>query len=286
MTNSKILRTISFFFAAVLAFSSLIFSVSAAENAVISLANASGKAGETVTISVNLSQNPGLIAMKLDVAFDAAKLELVGVSDTSKLNGGATSPNYEGGSHTLYWEDGLANANNTETGTIATMTFKLKEDCDKADVSISGVAYDYDLNTINVSASGSTITNTDATTATAPTTAKPTTTKPTTQKPTTTKNNTTTTKRVTTTRNTVVEFETESVETTEESTTDFLALFETTTEESTTEGITEESTTEEVEEEKGSTISRTRAILIVLFACLVIVGVAIIVSMVRKIKRG
>ena len=288
MTNSKIARSFCFIIAALIAFSSLVFSVNAADNAVVSIANASGKAGETVTVSVDLSQNPGIIAMELNVAFDSSKLELVSASDAGKLNGYGSSSSYEGSSYTLYWEDGIATANNSATGTIATMTFKLKENCDKADVSISGVGYDTDLNTVNVSASGGTITNTEATTA--PTTTKPTTTNPTTTKPTTTKPSTTkktsTTKKATTTKNNIVEFETEEIiSTSEESTTDFLSLFETTTEESTTEAVTEESTTEP-EDEGGSTLSRTKIILIILMACFAIVGVAVIVSMVRKTKRG
>lgn len=287
MKNTTTKRFICFIFATVLALSSLVFSVSAADNAVVSIGNASGKAGETVTVSVDLSQNPGVIAMELNVAFDSSKLELVSASDTGKLNGYGSSSTYEGSAYTLYWEDGIATTNNSATGTIATMTFRLKEDCDKADVSISGTGYDTDLNTVNVSASGGTITNTQATTA--PTTTKPTTTKPTTTKPSTTKPTTTkkasTTKKVTTTRN-IVEFETEEIiSTTEESTTDFILLFETTTEESTTEAATEESTTEPEEEEK-STLSRTKIILIILMACFAIVGVAVIVSMVRKTKRG
>lgn len=287
MTNSKLTRFITFILAITLAFSSLVFCVSAADNAVVSVASASGKTGETVTVSVDLSQNPGIIAMELNVSFDSSKLELVSASDAGKLNGYGSSPSYEGGAYTLYWEDGTATANNSATGTIATMTFKLKEGCDKATVSISGNGYDTDLNTISVSASSSTISNTSSTTATtAPSTTKPTTTKPTTTKPTTTKKNTTTTtKKSSTTTNYVVDLEEDILSTTEESTTDLFALFETTTEEPTTETTTEETTTEP-EDEGPSTLSKTKIVLIILMACFAVVGVAVIVSMVRKAKRG
>ena len=269
------------------------FSTTAAStpgNASVSVGSASGKAGDTVTVNVDLTQNPGVIAMQLNVGYDEKQLELVNVSNSGVLNGYNSPSTYGGGSYTLNWEDGLSSTNNNGTGTVATLTFKLKEDCDKANVTVSGKGHNADVNTVSVSGASGTITNTTPTTTTTttkPTTTKPTTTKPSTTKPATTKSSATRATTVPYTRsyneqNTYpVDFELSTTE--EESTTDLLALWETSTE-YWTEPTTEESTTELVEETKGTSLSKTKLILIVLMACFAIVGVAIIISMVRKSK--
>lgn len=259
-------------------------------SAAVSVGSASGKAGDTVTVNVDLTQNPGVIAMQLNVGYDEKQLELVNVSNSGVLNGFNSPSTYGGGNYTLNWEDGLSSTNNNGTGTVATLTFKLKEDCDKASVTVSGKGHNADVNTVNVSGGKGTITNTNPTTTT--TTTKPTTTKPTTTKPTTTKSSTTksrTTRYETTpyTRsyndeNTYpVDFELSTTE--PESTTDLLDLWQTSTM-YLTEAITEESTTETAKEKEGSSLSKTKLILIVLMACFAIVGIAIIISMVSKSK--
>ena len=263
--------------------------LSTPSNAAVSVGSASGKAGDTVTVNVDLTQNPGVIAMQLNVGYDEKQLELVNVSNSGVLNGYNSPSTYGGGSYTLNWEDGLSTTNNNGTGTVATLTFKLKEDCDKASVTVSGKGHDADVKTVSVSGGSGTITNTNPTTTT-------TTTKATTTKPTTTKAAATTTKKAATTTRTAttpytrsyheqntypVDFEISTTE--EESTTDLLALWETSTE-MWTEPVTEESTTELVEESKGASLSKTKLILIVLMACFAIVGIAIIISMVRKSK--
>ena len=271
---------------------SLPFCAAAEGSAAVSVGSASGKAGDTVTVDVNLTENPGVIAMNLNVNYDEKQLELVGVNNSGVLNGFNSPSTYGGGSYTLNWEDGLSTTNNNGTGTVATLTFKLKEDCDKANVSVSGKGHDADVNTVSVSGGSGTITNTTPTTTTTtqPTT-KPTTTKPTTTKATTTKP--ATTKKVTTTsaytrsyneQNTYpVDFEISTTEV-EESTTDLLALWESTTEYLTTMESITETTTELQEEDSGNSLSKTKIILIALMACFALVGIAIIISMVRKSK--
>lgn len=266
-------------------------SVSAEGGAAVSIGSASGKAGDTVTVSVNLNQNPGVIAMSLNVGYDANQLELVKVNNAGVLNGYSSPDAYGGGSYTLNWEDGLSTTNNNATGTIATMTFKLKENCDKANISVSGVGHDADVKPVTVSGSSGTITNTNPTTTTKPTTQKETTTKKvTTTKPTTTKKTTTTTKRATTTssytrpyipENTYpVDFEL----TTEEASTEILSITESMTE-YVPETTTEESTTELVtDSDSGEKMSKTRLIIIVLFVCFAVIGIGVIISMARKSK--
>lgn len=263
-------------------------------SAAVSIGSASGKAGDTVVVSVNLNQNPGLIAMSLDVNFDAKQLELVSVSDSKILNNSYFSNDYSGNSYRLYWEDGLSTTNNNATGTIATMTFRLKEDCDKATVTVSGTGHNADVQAVSVNGTSGTITNsspkvttTAASTTKAPsTTAKPSTTKPSTTKPATTTKKATTTAAFTLSTNPGNTYPVDYEPTTEEATTDsVLELWDITTEEATTMTEIAESTTELVEEQEHEKLPRTKLILIVLIICFAIVGVAVIVSMLKKGRR-
>lgn len=303
--NKKTLRILfQILLCGVLLIAALPFTAAAEGSAAVSVGSASGKAGDTVTVDVKLTNNPGVIAMNLGVDFDSNKLELVSVNNTGVLNGYSSPSEYGGSHYTLNWEDGLATTNNNGTGTVATLTFKLKDDCDTASVRVSGVGHDADVNTVSVSGGSGTITNTNppTTTTTASSTKESTsavtsgTSQTTTTKSSTRASATTTTRRHTTTaaytrsynvQNTYpVDFQapvTEPETTTEESTTDLLNLWESMTEITTTELTTEETTTE-LQEQKGEGLSKTKLILIILMACFAIVGVAIIVSMVRKSK--
>ena len=290
-------RLLSILVCMILLVSCFPFACFAEGGASVSVGNASGKAGEEVTVNVNLADNPGLVAMTLDVNYDADKLELVSANDAGILKGfSSPSAADSNGSYRLNWEDGLATANNTGSGTVATLTFRLKENCDTASVNVSGSGYDFDVNQVGVSSGKGTITNTDPTTTTTttkPTTTKPATTKPATTKPATTKPATThapyTNAQYTRSYNAdntyPVDFAAPMTEA--ESTTDLLDLWESTTE-WTIEATTEETTTEPMTEEaqnSGRSLSKTKLILIVLMACFAIIGIAIIVSMVRKSQR-
>lgn len=99
--------------------------VSAAGKGNLSLGNADGTQGDTVTVAVKLNSNPGLITMKLSVVY-SNELKLIGASDSGLLKGW-TAPSPEISSpYTIRWADSLSTANNTKTGKIATLTFKIK----------------------------------------------------------------------------------------------------------------------------------------------------------------
>ena len=72
----------------------MVFRISAADTASVSLSSTTAKAGDTVTVTVNLNNNPGIIALGLDVGYDTSKLQLTGVSDKGVLAGWAGSSNY------------------------------------------------------------------------------------------------------------------------------------------------------------------------------------------------
>ena len=94
------------------------------------------KAGEEFTVDVTLANNPGIVALRYKVEFDANKLELVSVADGGILKGfmdlstDLTSP------YIIGWEDALADNNNEENGVTATLTFKAKADVESGTTEI------------------------------------------------------------------------------------------------------------------------------------------------------
>jgi len=113
----------------VLLFSTGLAAVSAAGTGTLSATNASGYRGDTVTVNVNLNNNPGLISMKFQVSY-SDDLTLVSVSNSGLLNGWTTPAPTVSSPYTLRWADSLATTNNTATGTLVTLTFRIKDDAD------------------------------------------------------------------------------------------------------------------------------------------------------------
>ena len=103
------------------------FPASAAGTGSLSATSASGYRGDTVTVNVNLSNNPGLITMKFQVSY-SSNLTLLSVSNSGLLNGWTTpAPNIQS-PYTLRWADSLATTNNTANGKLVTLTFKINDD--------------------------------------------------------------------------------------------------------------------------------------------------------------
>lgn len=98
----------------------------AAGSGSLSASSASGYRGDTVTVDVYLNSNPGLITMKFQVSY-SANLTLVSVSNSGLLNGWTTPAPTISSPYTLRWADSLSTTNNTATGKLATLTFKINE---------------------------------------------------------------------------------------------------------------------------------------------------------------
>ena len=122
-------RIITCLLTVVLLFSSGLVAASAAGAGTLSATNASGYRGDTVTVDVNLNNNPGLISMKFQVSY-SDDLTLVSVSNSGLLNGWTTPAPTISSPYTLRWADSLATTNNTATGTLVTLTFRIKDNAD------------------------------------------------------------------------------------------------------------------------------------------------------------
>ncbi len=110
----------------VLVLSICILPASAAGSGSLSVTGATGKQGDTVTLSVKLNSNPGLISMKFTVSYPS-DLELTSVQNNGVLGGWTTPAPTISSPYTIRWADSLATANSTATGTLVTLTFKIKD---------------------------------------------------------------------------------------------------------------------------------------------------------------
>lgn len=86
----------------------------------------SARPGDTVTVPVTLTNNPGLITAKITLNFDDTRLQLMSAEDTGLLTGGVFG-NTMASPYVLTWEKGDQTADNTENGILANLTFKVLE---------------------------------------------------------------------------------------------------------------------------------------------------------------
>ncbi len=100
--------------------------VAAAETIAVKATSAIAEPGETFTVDIDITSNPGIVSMRLFVEYDTSVLTLVsaedkGVLGTSQFSESKDSP------FALVWSNGASYENYTVTGTIATLTFKVLE---------------------------------------------------------------------------------------------------------------------------------------------------------------
>ncbi|MBD5104217.1 MAG: hypothetical protein HDT47_05045 [Ruminococcaceae bacterium] len=91
--------------------------------------------GESLTMTVSLDENPGLVSLRFQVKYDPAAVTIENNSDITSLEdfgvpGSFTSPkaNNESGTVILRWSCPLSEENVTKTGDIAAVKFTVKSD--------------------------------------------------------------------------------------------------------------------------------------------------------------
>jgi len=138
----------------------LVLPASAAGSGSLSMSSATGSRGDTVTLSVYLNSNPGLVTMTIRVSYDTSVLQMVSASNTGLLAGAQMNSSY-GSPYTICWVDGVSTTNNTSTGTIATFTFKILDTAafGSTTVSLQFVdSYDTDYNANSFGAGAGSVT--------------------------------------------------------------------------------------------------------------------------------
>ncbi|MBQ7364755.1 MAG: InlB B-repeat-containing protein [Clostridia bacterium] len=84
------------------------------------------KAGDTVKVTIQLKNNPGVASIILSVAFDNTALTLTKVDYNHTVGGNTVQPQTMDSPIKLYWINGLANAE--DDFVLATLTFTVQDD--------------------------------------------------------------------------------------------------------------------------------------------------------------
>ena len=132
-------------------------------DALIKVSTVKGTAGKTVDVNVSLSNNPGMVAMTLNITYNTSALRLVSVKDAGVLGSSSHKPEYSS-PYTLSWANDTATSNYTVNGTIATLSFEIIDATPVGDYPIT-VSYDYnnygiynkDLNRVNFNTENGTV---------------------------------------------------------------------------------------------------------------------------------
>lgn len=102
----------------------------------ITVGNAQGKPGDTVDITIKMSDNPGFVSANLYVKYDESVLTLKEVKDGGLLSGVTHSDNYTC-PYGLCWINDLATSNFKVNGLLATLTFEISKNAPNGKTTIS-----------------------------------------------------------------------------------------------------------------------------------------------------
>lgn len=93
------------------------------------IGSAEGERGDTVSLTVSIRNNPGIIALRFSVQYDADVLSLESVTDGQLFGHGRTvfGTHLTANPYTMYWEDSLSYENYTNNGVFVTLTFRIRE---------------------------------------------------------------------------------------------------------------------------------------------------------------
>lgn len=107
----------------------------------VTVGNASGQMGETVTVPIEMTGNPGIVAMRLFVSYDTTKLMLLDVTDGGLFGQGHDyfGHDFKNNPYTLLWEDALSKTNYINNGLLASLSFRILDTAasGKTDITIA-----------------------------------------------------------------------------------------------------------------------------------------------------
>lgn len=118
-------------------------SVFASNEPAITVSTVEAKAGDTVDITVSISNNPGIAVMRLDVNYNKDVMTLTTVTDKGLLGVKNHSNDLTLSPYCLYWPNDTATSDYAGNGEAVTLTFKLNENIADGFYPIS-ISYDYD----------------------------------------------------------------------------------------------------------------------------------------------
>lgn len=101
----------------------------------------SGKPGDTVTVPIRISENPGIIAALLKIAYDSDALTLTNVTDGGILGEYKFGDTLTANPYIVSWSNGTAQTDYTANGDLVYLTFKINENATAGTYPVS-VSYD------------------------------------------------------------------------------------------------------------------------------------------------
>ena len=138
-----------------------VFAIVENGQAVFTVDRVTGNSGDTVTVKINLTNNPGIMALRFTVSYDASRLEIISVEDNEDIVPFLTDTDLNNNPLVLLWN--LYTEEFTETGVLATLKFKIKDDATSAECPIT-VSYrsadciDVNLKKLDMKVTGGNIT--------------------------------------------------------------------------------------------------------------------------------
>ena len=109
----------------------------------IMVGSVEGNPGDTISVPITVENNPGIIALRIFVEYDAEVLQLTGVQDGTVFSTGKSTFNnhLEAIPYTMLWEDGASKVNYSSDGTLVTLTFTVLASARGGDSAVT-VTYD------------------------------------------------------------------------------------------------------------------------------------------------
>ncbi|MBQ8208820.1 MAG: S-layer homology domain-containing protein [Clostridia bacterium] len=135
--NKSSTKALSALLAVLMCLSCFAYFTFAASNPVLSVIGSEAAPGDLVTVTINMSGNPGIAGMSVDVSFDNSVLTPVSASAGSALVGKGVTSNFDDPSadtsdlDTIFFQL-VSMKNVTTNGAFFTITFKVKDGSDAA----------------------------------------------------------------------------------------------------------------------------------------------------------
>ncbi|MCR5484007.1 MAG: hypothetical protein K6F09_00275 [Clostridiales bacterium] len=165
--------------AAALILTSSVFTAFGARPGKFALGSAEGKPGSEVTVYLTVSDNPGFVATRLFIGYDATRVKLLSATDSALFGAGKSTfgKDMSANPYTVIFEDSLSSVNHKENGKLAALKFKIldKAPAGKAvltlnvdttstfDVNLSSVMFEVSNGAINVKGADTTAKSGDGT---------------------------------------------------------------------------------------------------------------------------
>ena len=125
MKKTIIYKSVSLFLAFLIVIAAGIPIAVAVSQPTIMVGSAEGRPGNTISVPITVENNPGIIALRIFVEYDAEVLQLTDVQDGTVFTTGKSTFNnhLEAIPYTMLWEDGASKVNYSSDGTLVTLTF-------------------------------------------------------------------------------------------------------------------------------------------------------------------